>query len=83
LLQIVGEEESPGVKRGGFVNIVKRVIHVVCSSTSIPAFFEVDVSKMDMGARVKIADLGLPDNVEVVGPPFDGPVVKIAGRSRS
>src|SRR5918999_3352329 len=47
-LHVKGTESSPGVKRGGTVNIVTHTIDVQASADNIPQFIEVDVAGLDI-----------------------------------
>jgi len=57
------EEESPGLKRGGVINVVRHEIEVGCSVSNIPTAFEVDLTGLDIGDSVHISDLNLPEGV--------------------
>ena len=57
------EEESPGLKRGGVINVVRHEIEVVCAVSNIPSAFEVDLTGLDIGDSVHISDLNLPEGV--------------------
>ncbi|TAK48309.1 MAG: 50S ribosomal protein L25/general stress protein Ctc, partial [Xanthobacteraceae bacterium] len=46
-LHVQGTEVSPGIKRGGTVNIVTHAVDLECPAESIPQFIEVDVSKLE------------------------------------
>ena len=57
------EEESPGLKRGGVINVVRHEVEVVCTVSSIPSAFEVNLTGLDIGDSVHISDLNLPKDV--------------------
>jgi large subunit ribosomal protein L25 len=57
------EAASPGLKRGGVLNVVRHSIEVVCSVSAIPDFFMVDLSGLDIGDSVHISKLALPPGV--------------------
>jgi large subunit ribosomal protein L25 len=59
-------EQSPGVKRGGAVNIVTHAIEVVCLADQIPESFEVDVAGLEIGHSRHMSDIVLPPNVRVL-----------------
>ncbi len=59
----VNEEASPGLKRGGVLNIVRREIELLCPAGAIPESLEFDVSGLDIGDAVKISMVALPENV--------------------
>lgn len=57
------EEESPGLKRGGVLNIVRHTIEVTCLASAIPENFEVDLTGKDVGDSLNISMVKLPDGV--------------------
>ncbi len=59
----LNEEESPGLKRGGVINVVRHDIEVICAVANIPTAFEVDLTGLDIGDSVHISDLDLPEGV--------------------
>jgi len=63
-VQFKGEDESPGLKRGGALNIVRHDIELNCLAESIPDAIEIDVSEMDIGDSVHISSVTLPKDVE-------------------
>lgn len=62
----LNEEESPGVKRGGVLNIVRRTVELVCRADAIPTMIEVDIGELDIGDSVKISAVVLPEGVHPV-----------------
>tara|TARA_Y100000590_G_scaffold192428_1_gene218740 strand:+ start:1801 stop:2580 length:780 start_codon:yes stop_codon:yes gene_type:complete len=56
--------ESPGLKRGGVLNIVRRKIELECVAENIPENIEVDLTGLDIGASVKISSVKLPENTK-------------------
>jgi len=65
-LHVVGAEASPGVKRGGTVNIVNHTVELEAEVDAIPQFIEVDVSKLEINNSVHLSDVSLPKGVKVV-----------------
>jgi large subunit ribosomal protein L25 len=59
-LHVVKAEASPGVKRGGTVNIVTHTIDIECSVDNIPQYVEVDVSSLEIGHSLHLDDITLP-----------------------
>lgn len=59
----LNEEDSPGLKRGGVVNVVRHEIEVVCAVANIPTAFEVDLTGLDIGDSIHISDIDLPEGV--------------------
>jgi len=62
-LHIQKAEASPGVKRGGTVNIVTHTIDLECSVDNIPQFIEADVSSLEISHSLHLSDIKLPDGV--------------------
>lgn len=65
-LHVVKAETSPGVKRGGAVNIVAHAIELECGAESIPQFIEIDVSSLEIGHSLHLSDVKLPDGVKAL-----------------
>jgi large subunit ribosomal protein L25 len=63
-LHIVKAEASPGVKRGGTVNIVTHAIDLECSVDNIPQFIEADVSALEISHSLHLSDVKLPTGVK-------------------
>ena len=57
------EAASPGLKRGGVLNIVRREIELSCPVESIPAQLVVDLTGLDINASVHISHIALPEGV--------------------
>ena len=65
--QVVGEELSPGVKKGGYLNLIQRRINCVGPASAIPKELELDVSSLDFGDRITLSGLNLPAEVSIAG----------------
>ncbi len=65
-VHVRGAESSPGVKRGGTVNIVTHTISVQCPADDIPQAFEVDLTGLDINYSRHLSDITLPPNVKVL-----------------
>jgi large subunit ribosomal protein L25 len=63
-LHIQNAESSPGVKRGGTVNIVTHTIDLECSVDNIPQFIEADVSGLEISYSLHLSDIQLPAGVK-------------------
>ena len=59
-----GEDDSPGLKEGGSLNVVKHAVEVKCPAGEIPDEIIVDLSTMQIGDALKISDVNLPKNVK-------------------
>ena len=56
-------ELSPGLKRGGVLNIVRRKVELRCPAENIPTELVVDLEGLDIGTSIKISSISLPENV--------------------
>src|SRR5579859_742529 len=63
-LHIVKAEASPGVKRGGTVNIVTHTIELECKVDNIPQYVEADVSGLEISYSLHLSDIKLPAGVK-------------------
>lgn len=59
----VNEEASPGLKKGGVLNIVRHELELVCPSDSIPDEIKIDVTGKDVGDAIHISEVALPAGV--------------------
>ena len=50
-----GQDVSPGLKKGGVLNIVRHSIVLICPADNIPNTIEVDVSKLDINETIHIS----------------------------
>ena len=56
----VNEEESPGLKKGGVLNVVRHELELVCESDKIPDEIRLDVTGLDIGDSIHISHVSLP-----------------------
>ncbi len=54
------EEDSPGLKRGGVLNIVQHDIELICDAAEIPDELHVDLTGLDIGDSIHISNIKLP-----------------------
>ena len=59
----LNEEDSPGLKRGGVLNVVRYEIEVNCRADAIPQQFEIDLAGLEIGDGIHISNVGLPEGV--------------------
>ena len=62
-VKFVNHPESPGLKRGGVLNIVRRKIELKCPAENIPDEIVIDLTGTDIGTSIKISSVKLKDNV--------------------
>jgi large subunit ribosomal protein L25 len=58
------EEESPGLKKGGVLNIVRHELELICESDKIPDDITIDVTGKDIGDSIHISEVKLPEGSE-------------------
>ena len=62
-VNFINHEKSPGLKRGGVLNIVRRKIELKCPSEKIPEGIVIDLDGVDIGESFKISSVKLEENV--------------------
>ena len=62
-VKFINNELSPGLKRGGVLNIVRRKVELRCPAENIPTELVVDLEGLDIGTSIKISSINLPENV--------------------
>jgi len=62
-VQFINDEESPGLKRGGVLNVVRYEVEVICAAGNIPEIFIADLTGLDIGDSVHISNIDLPEGV--------------------
>ena len=58
------EEQSPGLKKGGVLNVVRHELELVCENDKIPSEIEIDVTGKDVGDSIHISEVTLPEGSE-------------------
>ena len=54
------QEDSPGLKRGGTLNVVRHEVELMVPADQIPEDLVVDVTGLDIGATIRVSDIKLP-----------------------
>ena len=62
-VKFINHPDSPGLKRGGVLNIVRRRVELKCPAESIPDEIVVDLAGTDIGTSIKISSVKLPESV--------------------
>lgn len=78
-VKFVNELLSPGLKRGGVLNIVRHDVEVICPADAIPAFFEFNLEGLEIGRSIHISATTMPPNVRPTITNRDFTVATIAG----
>jgi large subunit ribosomal protein L25 len=59
-----GQENSPGLKRGGVLNLVRHEVELICSADNIPDYIEGDLDGLEIHGTLSISDFKLPEGVK-------------------
>ncbi|MDA9678328.1 50S ribosomal protein L25/general stress protein Ctc [Candidatus Pelagibacter sp.] len=62
-VEFINHEKSPGLKRGGVLNVVRRKVELKCPSEKIPEKITLDLDGIDIGESFKISSVKLDNNV--------------------
>ncbi|WP_193367428.1 50S ribosomal protein L25/general stress protein Ctc [Pelagibius marinus] len=62
-VHFINEEECPGLKEGGVLNVVRHEIELACRADAIPSQIEIDLTGLQIGDGVHISMVKLPDGV--------------------
>jgi large subunit ribosomal protein L25 len=62
-VHFLNQEKSPGIKRGGVLNVVRYSIEMYCPADRIPESIDVDLTGLDLNDSVHISDVKLPEGV--------------------
>lgn len=82
-VHFINEEKSPGIKRGGTLNIVRHEVELHCPANAIPEFITVDLDGTDIGDSIHISAVKLPKGAKPVISDRDFTIATIAGTSAS
>ncbi len=72
------EDESPGLKRGGVLNVVRHTVELSCAADSIPESLSIDLTGLDIGDSIHANVLTLPEGVELTITDRDFTIATIA-----
>lgn len=80
-VHFLNEAASPGLKRGGVLNVVRHDIPVRCPADTIPDHFDVDLTGLEIGDSIHISAVAMPAGVSPTITDRDFTVATIAGRA--
>ena len=66
-VHVLNTDQSPGVKRGGAVNVVTHSVEVECPADAIPDSIDVDIAGLEISHSKHLNDVTLPANLRVIG----------------
>ena len=79
-VHFTNEEEAPGIKEGGALNIVRFAVELNVRADSIPDSLEADLTGLEFGDNVKISDIKLPEGAEPTITDRDFTIATIVGQ---
>ena len=82
-VRFINEEQSPGLKRGGVLNVVRHELELMVDASNIPDDIDVDLTGFDIGDSIHISAVKLPEGAKSVIDDRDYTVATIAAPSVS
>ena len=79
-VNFINDEESPGIKKGAALNIVRHAVEMNVRADSIPETLVADLTGLDIGDNIKISDIKLPDGAEPTITDRDFTIASVVGR---
>ncbi|XP_042488363.1 50S ribosomal protein L25 [Macadamia integrifolia] len=73
-----GEDVSPGLRKGAYLNTIKRTVKYLCPADIVPPYIDVDLSELDVGQKLVMGDLKVHPALRLLKSK-DEPVCKIMG----
>ena len=64
VVDFLNKETCPGLKKGGVLNLVRRLVELNCNANNIPEKLEFDLVSSEIGDAVKISNINLPEGVQ-------------------
>ena len=80
-VHFINEDKSPGIKRGGVLNIVRHQVEFTVPANAIPEFITVDLDGAYIGDSIHISAVKLPKGVKPIISDRDFTIATIAGTS--
>ena len=62
-VEFLNQDKCPGLKKGGVLNTVRRLVELTCNASNIPSKLEYDLIESEIGDAVKISNIQLPEGV--------------------
>jgi len=79
-VHFINEEESPGIKKGAALNVVRHAVELNVRADNIPESLEADLTGLDIGDNIKISDIKLPSGAEPTITDRDFTIASVVGR---
>ena len=64
VVDFLNKETCPGLKKGGVLNLVRRLVELNCNANNIPEKLEFDLVSSEIGDAIKISNINLPEGVQ-------------------
>lgn len=77
----VDEDQAPGIKRGGVLNVVAHDLSLVCDAAEIPDQIEISLAGLDVGSSIHLGDIKLPKGSKAAGADSDLTIATIVAPS--
>lgn len=77
-IEFRGEDICPGLRKGAYLNTIKRTVKYLCPADIIPPYIDVDLSELDVGQKILLGDLKVHPALKLLLP-ADHPVCNIRG----
>ncbi|MEL6622743.1 MAG: 50S ribosomal protein L25/general stress protein Ctc [Pseudomonadota bacterium] len=79
-INFLNRERSPGLKRGGALNIARRAVEVFCPADAIPRKFEIDLARVNIGTSIHVSSVNMPEGVSPTITDRDFTIATIVGK---
>ena len=63
-IEFLNQDTCPGLKKGGVLNLVRRLVELSCNANNIPDKLQFDLKESEIGDAVKISNIDLPEGVK-------------------
>ncbi|MEN8236181.1 MAG: 50S ribosomal protein L25/general stress protein Ctc [Pseudomonadota bacterium] len=77
----INEDASPGLKRGGVLNVLIHELELKCPADSIPEVLEIDVTGLEIGDTIHLVDVTLAKGIEAAHPDRDNTIATMVAPS--
>ena len=74
----INEDECPGLRKGGVLNVVRHALEISCRADAIPEYFEIDLTGLEIEDVVHASAITLPDGVTLTVTDRDPTMCSIA-----
>ena len=82
-VSFTNEATSPGLKRGGVLNVVRHTVEVLCDPDSVPEAFHADLGALDINDNIRFSDLTGTDNTKPTIADRDFVIATVAAPTKS